>query len=319
MITASTPTLTETAFDVAVGDVRLAGTLALPAGAPRAAALLVPGSGPVDRDSDHPRMRLGITRELAHALAGAGVATLRYDKRGVGASGGDFLSAGLSDNTTDAAAALSALRERLPGVPVVLVGHSEGAIIATRLAANEPDLAGTVLLAAPAVVGERMLAWQTRQIVPTMPRLVRGILRLLRIDLVEKQRRNVERFRQSTTDVIRLEGRRMNAKWHRELIAYDPAPDLARLSMPVLAITGDHDLQVDPDDLDRIAATVAGPVEIERPERLTHLLRRDAGDTASFAAYRSLVKQPVDRELLDRVSSWVAARGRATDGGAAGA
>lgn len=319
MITDSASTITETAFDFAAGDARLVGTLALPAGTPLAAALLVPGSGRVDRDSDHPRMRLGITRELAHALAGAGVASLRYDKRGVGASGGDFLSAGLSDNTTDAAAALAALRDRLPGVPVVLVGHSEGAIIATRLAADEPDLAGAVLLAAPAVVGERMLAWQTRQIVPTMPRLVRGILRLLRIDLVEKQRRNVERFRQSTTDVIRLEGRRVNAKWHRELIAYDPAPDLARLSMPVLAITGDHDLQVDPDDLERIAALVAGPVETDRPERLTHLLRRDPGDTASFAAYRALVTQPVDRELLDRVASWAAARGRASDGGAAGA
>lgn len=319
MITASTPTLTETALDFAAGDVRLAGTLALPADTPLAAVLLIPGSGPVDRDSDHPRMRLGITRELARALAGAGVASLRYDKRGVGASGGDFLNAGLSDNTTDAAAALAALRDRLSGVPVVLVGHSEGAIIATRLAADEPGLAGTVLLAAPAVLGERMLAWQTRQIVPTMPRLVRGILRLLRIDLVEKQRRNVERFRQSTTDVIRLEGRRINAKWHRELIAYDPAPDLARLSMPVLAITGDHDLQVDPDDLERIAAMVAGPVETDRPERLTHLLRRDPGDTASFAAYRSLVKQPVDRELLDRVASWVAARGRGSDGGAVGA
>jgi pimeloyl-ACP methyl ester carboxylesterase len=319
MITASPPAITETALDFAAGDARLAGTLALPADTPLAAALLVPGSGRVDRDSDHPRMRLGITRELAHALAGAGVASLRYDKRGVGASGGDFLSAGLSDNTTDAAAALAALRDRLPGVPVVLVGHSEGAIIATRLAADEPTLAGTVLLAAPAVVGEQMLAWQTRQIVPTMPRLLRGILRLLRIDLVEKQRRNVERFRQSTTDVIRLEGRRINAKWHRELIAYDPAPDLARLSMPVLAITGDHDLQVDPDDLERIAATVAGPVETHRPERLTHLLRRDAGDTASFAAYRSLVTQPVDRDLLRRVASWVAAHGRASDAGAAGA
>lgn len=314
MITDATTTLTETELEFTVDDVRLAGTLALPGSAPVAAALLVPGSGPVDRDSDHPRMRLGITRALAHALAGAGVASLRYDKRGVGRSGGDFLSAGLSDNMTDAAAALGALRERLPGTPVVVVGHSEGAIIATRIAAEEPSLAGAVLLAAPAVDGERMLAWQTRQIVPTMPRFVRGVLRLLRIDLVARQRRNVERFRESTTDVIRLEGRRVNAKWHRELIAHDPVPDLARIEVPVLAITGDHDLQVDPDDLERIAGTVVGPVEIERPERLTHLLRRDPGDTASFAAYRSLVAKPVDADLLQRVAGWVAARGRAAGG-----
>lgn len=316
MITDATPTLaeTETEIEFTVGEVRLAGTLALPDAAPVAAALLVPGSGPVDRDSDHPRMRIGVTRALAHSLAGAGVASLRYDKRGVGRSGGDFLSAGLGDNMTDAAAALAALRERLPGVPVVVVGHSEGAIIATRIAAEEPSLAGAVLLAAPAVVGERMLAWQTREIVSTLPGFVRGILRLLRIDLVARQRRNVERLRESTTDVIRLEGRRVNAKWHRELIAHDPTADLARIGMPVLAITGDHDLQVDPDDLERIAATVGGPVEIERPARLTHLLRRDAGDTASFGAYRSLVAKPVDPDLLQRVAGWVTARGRAGSG-----
>jgi len=317
MITDTEATFTETEVSVAAGGARLAGTLTLPSGVPVAAALLVPGSGPVDRDSDHPRMRLGVTRELAHALAAAGVASLRYDKRGVGRSSGDFLSAGLGDNMTDAAVALAALRERLPGAPVVVVGHSEGAMIATRLAADESDLAGAVLIAAPAVVGEQMLAWQTQQIVSTLPRFARGILRLLHIDLAAKQRRNVERLRGSTTDVIRLEGRRVNAKWHRELIAHDPAADLGRIRVPVLAITGDHDLQVDPDDLDRIAAMVPAPVEIERPDRLTHLLRRDVGDTASFAAYRSLVRQPVDEELLERVAGWVAARGRDAPGAGA--
>jgi uncharacterized protein len=71
--------------------VRLAGTLLLPEQPPTAVALLVPGSGPVDRDSDHRRLRLGITRLLAEALAELGVASLRYDKRVVGASEGTFL------------------------------------------------------------------------------------------------------------------------------------------------------------------------------------------------------------------------------------
>ncbi len=66
----------------ASGGERLAGTLTLPDGdGPFPAVLLVPGSGPVNRDSDHRRLPLGVTRELAEAFAAAGIASLRYDKR----------------------------------------------------------------------------------------------------------------------------------------------------------------------------------------------------------------------------------------------
>ncbi|GGO00325.1 hypothetical protein [Microbispora bryophytorum] len=66
----------------ASGGERLAGTLTLPDGdGPFPAVLLVPGSGPVDRDSNHRRLPLGVTRQLAEAFAAAGIASLRYDKR----------------------------------------------------------------------------------------------------------------------------------------------------------------------------------------------------------------------------------------------
>jgi hypothetical protein len=109
-------------------DRDLAATLALPTAAagPFPAAVLVSGSGPVDRNSDTPKLAIGATRQLAHALAAARIASLRHDKRGVGQSrlrrdgttedDNGWKRAGLFDNADDVAAASTALAAR-PGAP----------------------------------------------------------------------------------------------------------------------------------------------------------------------------------------------------------
>jgi uncharacterized protein len=288
------------------GDPPLAGTLTLPdSPGPVPAVLLAPGSGPLDRDSDHRRARFGVTRELAAALAEGGLASLRYDKRGVGGSPGDWRRAGLHDNADDLVRARDALaaRPEVDAGRIVLAGHSEGALLAATAAARGVPVAGVVLLAGSATPGDELLRWQARQIGPTLPAPVRGLLRLLRTDLEAKVAANHERIRATTTDVARIGGVRLNARWHREFLAHDPRADLARLTVPVLAITGEKDLQVDPDDLPVIAATVPGPVETLRVPDLTHTLRRQPGP-ASLRAYRGELRRPVDAEVLATVSTW---------------
>src|SRR4051812_30967945 len=167
----------------------LAGTLTLPMGgsggseqgAPSPAVLLASGSGPIDRDSNHRRARFDVARQLAHALAAGGLASLRYDKRGVGETPGDWRAVGLHDNVDDLGTALEALRTRPDVDPdrILLAGHSEGALLAAELAARGAPVAGVVLLSMSATPGEELLRWQARQIAPTLPRPVRGLLRLL--------------------------------------------------------------------------------------------------------------------------------------------
>jgi pimeloyl-ACP methyl ester carboxylesterase len=288
------------------GDPALAGTLTLPDGdGPFAAVLIASGSGPIDRDSNHRRARFDVARQLAHALAEGGLASLRYDKRGVGATPGDWRRAGLHDNADDLARALGALARR-PEVDrdrVLLAGHSEGAILAAAVAGRGAPVRGVVLLSGSATPGEELLRWQVAQIGPTLPRVVRALLRLLRIDLEKRVAANHRKIKATTTDVARIDGAKLNARWTREFMAHDPREDLRRIAVPVLAITGAKDVQSRPDDLTTVADAVAGPVETHRVPDLTHTLRRQPGP-ASLRAYREELRRPVDAEVLGTVVGW---------------
>jgi uncharacterized protein len=302
----------ELTFPAAAG-VELAGTLQLPAGEqPFPAALLLVGSGEVDRNSDHPKLPLGVTRELASALADAGIASLRYDKRGVGASGGSFLTTTFDDARNDAAQALAALRSHraIDRARVLVIGHSEGAIHAISLAAADRSLAGLGILAGPAVTGETTMRWQAQQIVPTLPAFVRGLLCVLRQTPERAQAKLFAKVRDTEEVVLRVQGRRLNAGWLRGFIDHDPSAELARLDVPVFALTGACDLQVNPDDLHRMREIVVNvPLATHCPPQVNHVLRHTDGVGAP-AEYREQVKagRPLDHGVLDALTAWATAQ-----------
>jgi uncharacterized protein len=141
---------------------------------PVAAALLMTGSGKTDRDSDvrlplGQTLRGGITRAIAGALAGARVSSLRYDKRGVGASAGDYYTAGMDQRLADARAALDWLAARNPGLPLLVIGHGEGTYYAALLAVHaglgeDARVTGIVLLSGSVRPGGEVLAWQSQPV-----------------------------------------------------------------------------------------------------------------------------------------------------------
>jgi pimeloyl-ACP methyl ester carboxylesterase len=164
-------------------------------------------------------------------------------------------------------------------------------------------VAGAVLLSMSATQGEELLRWQARQIAPTLPRPVRLIMRLLRVDLEKKVAANHAKIKATTTDVARIGGARLNARWHREFLAHDPREDLRRIGVPVLALTGEKDLQVPASDVDVVAELVPGEVTARRVPDLTHTLRRQPG-APSLSAYKKELRGPVDPEVLDAVVTW---------------
>ena len=146
-------------------QIQLSGTLNIPKDLPlKALVVMVSGSGPQDRDGsmfDHKPYKL-----LAHSLASDGVGVLRYDDRGVGASQGDFSTASIETLGEDLSAAVRFLRNRkeFARVPMGLLGHSLGGIIAPKVASEHHDIDFLVLLAAPGLSGDLLMLQQKADI-----------------------------------------------------------------------------------------------------------------------------------------------------------
>ena len=314
--------MTEQEIDVVVEGATLGGTLCLPAGQGRfPCVVMIHGSGPLDRDENSDKRRnINIFNTIARYLAGRGVASVRYDKRGCARSSGNYLTVGFQDLVEDArAVCLHALsQERVRDDALFLLGHSEGALIATKLSLSVPQVAGLILLAGAVQRMEDVLRYQARRIREDVEQgggLKRRLVRLgwrLTGDPETLQSMMLDRVRNSSEMTLRHRGQVVNARWLRQRLDEDPVEHMRQVTCPVLAITGEKDMQVDPLDAARIATLAAGEVEYHNVPNLTHILRVDEGP-ASLFTYEKLLKKPVEPSVLGLIGEWLEAR---THGGA---
>jgi len=250
-------------FANAASGTRVAGTLSIPDGAgPFPAVVLIAGSGPVTRDED--LMGHKIFLVLADALNRRGIAVLRYDKRGVGESTGNFASASFTDFVRDAQAALGYLRSRpeIAADHVGLVGHSEGGLVAPLVAVHDPSVRFVVLMAAPGMRLDQLARLQNATMAQASglsdaeiaKRLAffdklyvdlataggdEQALAIAKADVAEAVANKVTLALSPDEFVTNLTSPRT-----RQLFAYNPVPALRQLKMPVLALNGSLDVQV---------------------------------------------------------------------------
>lgn len=277
---------------------KLAGTLAHPGQGTAPAALILAGSGPIDRNGNAKQLALGVSQDLAEMLAAHGWASVRFDKRGIGESGGDYLSTGFFDELADAESALHWLRAREDVGPIVVIGHSVGAIYAAELASRLPDLGGIVMLATSTKTGRETLEWQGHNLEQIIPAPARILMKLLRTSVAKQQAKNLAKLEATSGDVARVQLVKINAKWMREFMAHDPKMSLDSVKVPVLAITGDKDIQVDWRDLEHISQAVPD-AEVHVLNDLDHILRHEPADISNPRKYKKQLEKPVD----DRVTT----------------
>ena len=257
--------------DVAVAG--LSGTLLKPPGIERPpVVLMIAGSGPTDRNGNQYGTGPGEFRQLAEQLAGQGIASLRYDKRGIGRSAVPNLREEESDLNSfveDAAQWLRWLQQRPDlGRPVV-AGHSEGGLIAILLAKRVP-LSGIVLLATPGRRLGDVLREQLRNRLP--PGLMEQALNIL---AALERGESVADMDAALQPLFRPGVQRLM----QSMLAVDPAGELATLTLPVLIVSGTHDLQVSVADAARLAAARADAARLD-VAGMNHVLKIAPADLA---------------------------------------
>ena len=241
----------------------LSGAITMPRGVgPFPAVVLVSGTGQNMRDEDVGDHKVFLV--LADALSRHGFAVLRYDKRGVGGSNGDFHTATTADFASDADAAITWLRSQ-PAVDanhVGILGHSEGGIIAPMVAASDRHVAFVVMIAGPAMRGDELFILQSAMTsksygVPEDYIARRKVFDRKLYDAIlaapsAAEAREAadavvaEGVQQKLVDQNESDGLASNATtaWFRSFIAYDPAPTLKQVNVPVLAVYGSLDTAV---------------------------------------------------------------------------
>ncbi len=310
-------------------NVTLAGTLTIPEGEIKSAVVLISGSGPQDRDEtifDHKPFWV-----IADHFARNGIATLRYDDRGVAKSTGTFSTATSYDLAEDAEAAFNfvARRGEFQHTMIGICGHSEGGLLAPLIAARNPRVGFLVLLAAPGVNGEEIILSQgpllmrargiSEADITTQQAIQKIVLKMIRDDQQADDDLLANLLREALGDdldempqlVQKVQAglSQQGTPWLREFLKLAPKVALAKVKCPVLAINGTKDLQVDPVlNLPAIRDTLAESgnrnVEINVYPGLNHLFQ--ACRTGLPAEYGT-IEETFNVVPLQRMTSWTLA------------
>ena len=278
----------------------LAGTLTLPKDAspmkPVGAIVTVTGSGPQDRDENLGLQGFRPFRQIADGLGRRGIAVLRMDDRGTGASGGTFKGSTSADFAEDIRAGLAYLRTRpeIRADRLGVLGHSEGAMIAPMVADKEPTLRAIVLLAGIAEPGRSALHFQLKNQIDHDTKLTPEKRDALIAEIPRK-----------------IDAMMAADPWMKFFLTYDPAPTLRRVKTPVLILTGSRDQQAVPEQvaLQEAAFKEGGNTDVTArvlPD-LNHLF---VHDTDGFPGNYAKLPPPImmQSDVVEMIADWLAPR-----------
>jgi pimeloyl-ACP methyl ester carboxylesterase len=328
----------EVFFENKADGITLAGTLALPKdaeymqnGCP--AVVLISGSGPHDRNAaayGHKPFAV-----IADYLADNGIASLRYDDRGTGASSGSFQAYTTEDFSRDAAAAAQYLKSRkeISGNNIGLAGHGEGAVIASMVAARTKEPAFIILLAGQGLPGGEIIikkqemtgkaAGVRKQLLKRDIAMNKKVIDIVtgsanvgqqRSEITEYAGKVYDGFKPSEipkgmgkADFVRLYLNGFTSAWMRYFLKYNPAEDLQKVKCPVFAGGGGKDLQISSkDNLKEIKKALERGgnknVTVKLYPKLNHMFQESKTGLPSEYEH---IEQSFSAEVLEDIVKWI--------------
>jgi pimeloyl-ACP methyl ester carboxylesterase len=295
---------------------RMGGTLTLPGSTNGAVpgVLIVPGPGPTNRDG---RTEVSppdpLYRDLSTALASAGVASFRYDRRGVGASkpdAGQQLS--WDDMVGDAQAALAFLSQRREIDPsrLAVIGHDMGGVIALKLAAGEPRVKGVALVATPGrplvdVVADDFRVGYGQESSDAVRAAVADLVATGSVPTRSSLRPEIQSLLPGGQDLL-----------YKGVFSADPLADAGAVKVPVLVTLGERSTSVSGADADALAKALGGPSQVVVAAQANATLQTlkppprqapfDAGDMSTHGNGPQIADAPRDQPSLGQLTSFLA-------------
>lgn len=284
-------------------------TVTKPAGTsgPAAAAVLVAGSGPQDRD--YTTFGIPIFAQIAGGLASHGVLAVRYDVRGVGRSGGRTETSRLDEYSEDAAAIVTWLRRRkdVDDKRIVLVGYADAAPVALMTASRDKRIAGVVLVGASGHTGREITLEKQQRVLESL-----GLPDTDRAERIKLETRVIDAVTSGQGwEALPADVREQaDTLWFKSWLEFDPAAVIRKLAQPLLIVQGSRDREVPAAEGAQLAELSASRAKL--PPAATRTVTIDGVNhlfvpaaTGAMDEYDVLEARAVSPALASAVADWV--------------
>ncbi|MTH16218.1 alpha/beta fold hydrolase [Flavobacterium sp. LC2016-01] len=289
-------TFKETNVTLKINIDQLYGTLTVPDVTKKCpVALIIAGSGPTDRNGNNPMMKNNSLKMLAEALAKNGIASLRYDKRGIGeskSSGADETSLVFENYTEDAKSWINFLKQDKRFSQITIIGHSEGSLIGMIAGAKANkfvSIAGAGE-SADKLLKEQISSKSNKQIEEMTFPIIDSL----------KSGNKVKKVDPLLNSLFRASIQPYLISWFK----YDPQTEIKKLAVPILIIQGNKDLQVNVSDAESLSKASKN-AELVIVDKMNHVLKIIDGDNkANFESYNN-ESLPISEDLTNKIISFI--------------
>ena len=271
------------------------GTLLAPRQETVPLAIIINGSGPIDRNGNEMMTKNNSAKKLAEALAKKGIATFRYDKRTLKAQqlNIDEKDMRFDDFIDDAKAVIKRFSELPNYSSLYIIGHSQGSLVGMIAAQEKAD--GFISIAGAGQTIDSLIVEQIGRQMPGLEESARTAFNELRAN------GKVKDYNQGLASLFKKSVQPFMFSWMK----YDPQQEIKKLEMPVLIINGDNDLQVNTNEAEKLKA--AKPeAELVIIENMNHIYRIiDKNDDIANQKSYNEPQRPISNEMVEQISNFI--------------